>query len=1254
MKKILFLTVILFMSFVSVWAVYVQAENADASYSYYIPYFTEGSDNWTGVGLRNSSFSESANVSITVYNQGGNLEDSLNAALPPRGQNAYVVGAGTGQEGWIRVNSDQPLTGCCFFGVTGNESYMADITLISELSEQLHVPHIGQNYQWDSEIMVCNPNSYSSEITLIFRDKYGRALSPRTYDLPANGSGVYPVAELTGGSEYVNGSVEIYATRGVAAFALYNDLKWNRGKSYAGISAVNPASEPAETGDIYSYYLPYLIEGGNNWTGVGLRNSSVEENANVSIVAYDQNGNAAAPVEKELPPGGQDAVVVETGSGGEGWIRVDSSQPLTGLCFFGTTGENSHMADITFIRDLAKTLYVPHIGQNYQWDSKIMVCNPYESETVLTLTFVDKDGHALSPREYAIAPRGSGVYEVADMVGGSEYVNGSVEISATQGVAAFALYDDLKNGGSSFAGISAVAPTLEDSPDPSNHKPVAYPLSLATDMAIPYLERQLIATDTDGDRLSYELVAPSSGSGYSEAFISPSSGVLYVTLSDDGTDSITLPYHVSDGKIFSEPADITIEMTEMSADERVLGREAVDPRTYMGFATANFRSDLLGAPGENPTVPDSIDLSRNFPVPGDQLTQQSCVGWSIAYALKTYHEKVEMAWALNTSNHIFSPSFIYNQINGGRNVPVLISEGLNILINSGCCTWASMPYVADDWWSQPSNQAHQEALKFKDREWKRLSSTPSEIIAALVNRNPVIVGIDVYESFKNLSGSNSVYNTISGGPLGGHAVTIVGYDNRKYGGAFKVINSWGTNWGDDGYFWIPYNSANQIGMNEAYIVEDAENTISHDPDDDPIRPEPTGELPNLQVSNWSADYDPKPRGEGTLQWKVINTGNGTAPSGADVNFMLSKDRTLTSGDVYVIYEEISYDLEPGHAVFRDENNAIPFQFTDTLEDGIYHMAVWVDDLNEVRESDENDNIGWGSNQVTIENLLPDLEIQTWFAEWNDYGYGSLTYEVANNGKSAVSGTDWDINLVLSPDEEIGNGNEIFLFYEDGNYALDPGHMVYRDEASAASFYLYEDAIGRSVPDGTYYMAVWADDLNQVDESNELNNSSISWSVIEIGSNSRRLKEVTARNAYNGRRLPSPDTLMRKVQIKSTANGGRSLKFLDEEPVAPKIGEMTFLPPKTVSSKNHVIFPVVKEISMPEAVINNPKETPGSSESEKNTAGVPNPAAVKCSDDGYLLQPTLENSVPTDYFCVNPETGNKCKVWEYFRGECDME
>ncbi len=50
---------------------------------------------------------------------------------------------------------------------------------------------------------------------------------------------------------------------------------------------------------------------------------------------------------------------------------------------------------------------------------------------------------------------------------------------------------------------------------------------------------------------------------------------------------------------------------------------------------------------------------------------------------------------------------------------------------------------------------------------------------------------------------------------GVHAITIVGYDDSKH--AFKVINSWGTGWGDAGFTWIDYDYLQQMTY-EAFIM----------------------------------------------------------------------------------------------------------------------------------------------------------------------------------------------------------------------------------------------------------------------------------------------------------------------------------------------------------------------------------------------------------------------------------------------------
>lgn len=72
-------------------------------------------------------------------------------------------------------------------------------------------------------------------------------------------------------------------------------------------------------------------------------------------------------------------------------------------------------------------------------------------------------------------------------------------------------------------------------------------------------------------------------------------------------------------------------------------------------------------------------------------------------------------------------------------------------------------------------------------------------------------GFTVY-NFGNASGEFA-FPSPGDAVQGGHAVVAIGYDNnRRIGdkkGALKIRNSWGTDWGEEGYGWLPY----------AYITE---------------------------------------------------------------------------------------------------------------------------------------------------------------------------------------------------------------------------------------------------------------------------------------------------------------------------------------------------------------------------------------------------------------------------------------------------
>lgn len=204
---------------------------------------------------------------------------------------------------------------------------------------------------------------------------------------------------------------------------------------------------------------------------------------------------------------------------------------------------------------------------------------------------------------------------------------------------------------------------------------------------------------------------------------------------------------------------------------------------------------LASTPAGGIDLPASIDLSDKLPPVGNQGMQQSCVAWAVAYALKSYQEKLESG-----QQSTFSPSFIYNQINNGLNVPTYVTDALNVLSQQGVCPYDEMPYSADDWVTKPSLQATNDAKKFRIDYWRKINHTDiKEVKAHLAAGYPIVIGATVSDEF--IHNGKDIWKE-PGIAKGGHCMLLTGYDDSK--NAFRVMNSWGTEWGDNGFGWIDY------------------------------------------------------------------------------------------------------------------------------------------------------------------------------------------------------------------------------------------------------------------------------------------------------------------------------------------------------------------------------------------------------------------------------------------------------------------
>jgi len=134
-----------------------------------------------------------------------------------------------------------------------------------------------------------------------------------------------------------------------------------------------------------------------------------------------------------------------------------------------------------------------------------------------------------------------------------------------------------------------------------------------------------------------------------------------------------------------------------------------------------------------------------------------------------------------------------------------LRDGMKVLNKKGVCTEKTRPYIVENFREIPTEAEEEEALNYTIDGYQRLSSI-QEIKHALSHSHPVVFGMDIHESFENGVGYDGIVPlpNLLEEKLGGHAMCLMGYDDNLNGGSFIVRNSWGEEWGDKGYCYMPY------------------------------------------------------------------------------------------------------------------------------------------------------------------------------------------------------------------------------------------------------------------------------------------------------------------------------------------------------------------------------------------------------------------------------------------------------------------
>ncbi|TGN14505.1 C1 family peptidase [Leptospira ilyithenensis] len=223
-------------------------------------------------------------------------------------------------------------------------------------------------------------------------------------------------------------------------------------------------------------------------------------------------------------------------------------------------------------------------------------------------------------------------------------------------------------------------------------------------------------------------------------------------------------------------------------------------------------------------ISKETDLSDSFPPPGDQGNQKSSVGFAVGFGLISYFEaeknKRENISSINPISKegqsvFYSPAYIYNQLNGGKDSGASLLEGLILAQSRGSVPLKEMNYTPSQFRSKPGANLIELGRETRfARIFKIDSNELFHLKHSISRRNPVVISFLTYENFLEAHGP-AVYQSASGELLGAQSLVLIGYDDDKK--AFRVWNSWGREWGDSGYLWISYSLIQKL-TRAAYTV----------------------------------------------------------------------------------------------------------------------------------------------------------------------------------------------------------------------------------------------------------------------------------------------------------------------------------------------------------------------------------------------------------------------------------------------------
>lgn len=230
------------------------------------------------------------------------------------------------------------------------------------------------------------------------------------------------------------------------------------------------------------------------------------------------------------------------------------------------------------------------------------------------------------------------------------------------------------------------------------------------------------------------------------------------------------------------------------------------------------RDHLFAAPPEVlSTLPPSVDLTPGCPQVYDQGQLGSCTGNGVAGAIEYDRMKQKLP-------DVFTPSRLFIYYNErvmegtvGTDSGAMIRDGIKSVNQQGAPNENLWPYDITQFTVKPSAEAYADGQKHVAVSYQRVVNTLTQMKGCLAAGYPFVFGFSVYASFESAQVAQSGHAPMPASSeqlLGGHCVLAVGYDDANQWWICR--NSWGTGWGMNGYFTLPYAYLTQSNLSSDF------------------------------------------------------------------------------------------------------------------------------------------------------------------------------------------------------------------------------------------------------------------------------------------------------------------------------------------------------------------------------------------------------------------------------------------------------